>query len=293
MIGSSLRMFARYPSLLVALGLVWVGLGAAGYVALPYALDLLDSAMSDTTFWLTLAAIGFCVFAVAGVALSFGCLAVLERVRQVEMGEPRSLTRMFASALSNTVRALPIVLVWSLLLLVVNAIAVLLSGDDDDRSFKEDALDWSLRTACDAMRVLLFCSLPALAWEVGGSPRVAVKRGMTVMRRHKLEFVVGLLLTELAGWIVSLPFAAAFAAYGLDAAVPEAVWLGAGALSLLLWTFAMLVQQLYAAELYVWHLVWEDTSERSAAAGDGPLKPDAVARPSLLDGVPALAVVGL
>src|SRR3954452_25562353 len=124
---ASLRAFARYPSLFVALGLVWVALAAAGWLALAHVLDLFDSpAMdSETTFWLTAAAVGVCGFAVAGVALSFGCLVVLERVRQIEVDEPRRLTGALGSALANTVRALPLVLVWSVLWLAVNALAIL------------------------------------------------------------------------------------------------------------------------------------------------------------------------
>jgi hypothetical protein len=295
MAASALRAFARYPSLLVALGLVWVGLAAAGWIALPHVLDLFDSPALDsqTTFWLAVAALGVCVFAVTGLALSFGCLMVLERVRQIEMDEPRSLTGALGSALAKTVRALPLVLIWSVLWLAVNAVGILLGGDeDDDRDAGDSLLGWSLRAACDAMRMLLFCSLPALAWEVGVGPVAAVKRGMAVARRHKVEFGVGLLLSELAAQIAFLPLVAAAVAYARGVDLPEVALLGVVALSLLLWTLVMLVQQLYAAELYVWHLLWEDASARSVAAGDAPLAADAVARPSLLDGVPALAAVG-
>jgi hypothetical protein len=292
---SSLRAFARYPSLLVALGLVWVGLAAAGWLARPYVLDLFDSSVLDsqTAFWLTLAAVGVCGFAVVGVVLSFGCLMVLERVRQIEMDEPRRLTGALGNALANTARALPLVLVWSLLWLAVNAVGVLLARDgdhgDDDGDAGDRVLDWSVRAACDAMRMLLFCSLPALAWEVGESPLGAVKRGIAVGRRHKAEFGIGLLLSHLAGAIAVLPVVAVLMG---GEYLPEVVWLGAVALSLMLWTFVMLVQQLYAAELYIWYLLWEDASARSVAAGEEPLAPEAIARPSLLDDIPALAAVG-
>jgi hypothetical protein len=192
------------------------------------------------------------------------------------------------------VRALPLVLVWSVLWLAVNALAILLGGDDDDgdRGVGDRVVDWSLRAACDAIRMLVFCSLPALAWEVGESPLGAVRRGMAVARRHKAEFGVGLLLSDLAGQIALLPITGVVVAYMGDVELPQVAWLGAAALSLLLWTFLMLVQQLYAAELYVWHLLWEDAAARSVAAGEAPVAPDAVTRPSLLDGVPALATVG-
>ena len=293
---SSLRAFARYPSLFVALGVVWVGLAAAGWLALPLVAHLFDSSAmdSETTFWLTVAAVSVCVLAVAGVALSFGCLVVLERVRQIEMDESRSLTRALGCALVNTVRALPLVLIWSVLWLAVSAVGFLLGGgEDDDRDMGDGVLDWSLRVACDAMRMLMFCSLPALAWEVGERPLGAARRGMAVARRHKAEFGVGLLLSELAGQIALLPLAGVAVAYMGGVDLPEVAWLGAVALSLLLWTFVMLVQQLYAAELYVWHLLWEDASAHSVAAGEASIAPDAVTRPSLLDGVPALAAVGL
>jgi hypothetical protein len=296
MVVSALRAFGRYPSLFLALGLVWVGLAAAGWLALPHVLDLFDSPAldSETTFWLMYAAVGVCVFTFAGVVLSFGCLVVLERVRQIEMDEPRSLTGALGSALANTVRALPLVLVWSVLWLAVNGLGMLLGGgdEDDDRDTGDRLLDWSLRAACDAMRMLVFCSLPALAWEVGGSPLGAVRRGLAVARRHKAEFGVGLLLSDLAAQIAFLPFAGVAVAYIQGVDLPEVAWLGAVALSLLLWTFVMLVQQLYAAELYVWHLLWEDASAHAVAAGKAPLAPDEVTRPSLLDGIPALAAVG-
>ena len=294
MVASSLRAFARFPSLFIALVFVWAATAAVTFLALPYAFDAVDALGGS---YVAFAVIGLGGFAVAGVLLSFACFILLERVRQIEMDEPRSVAAALGRALVNTARAIPIILVWSVLWLGVNALAALLGGDEDDdgaASFgdTDSLLDLSMRAACDALRMLVFLSLPAIAWEVGNGPLRAVKRGVAVARRHGAEFAVGLLLTELGAWLAALPLLALLAVTaGSEADVPELVWFGALALALLGWTLVMLVQQLFAAELYVWHLLWEDASERSLAEGTGPLDPHAVPRPSLIDGIPALAAI--
>lgn len=294
MVASSLRAFARFPSLFIALVFVWAATAAATFLALPYAFGALEAFGGG---YVAFALIGLGAFAVAGVLLSFACFMLLERVRQIEMDEPRSVPAALGSALVNTARALPIVLVWSLLWLVVNALAALLGGDEDDdggASFgdTDSLLDLSVRAACDALRMLVFLSLPAIAWEVGNGPLRAVKRGISVARRHSAEFAVGLVLTEVAAWFAWLLLWAVVAVTtGSEFDVPELVWLAVLALALLGWTLVMLVQQLFAAELYVWYLLWEHASERSVAEGTGALDPHAVPRPSLIDGSPALAAI--
>jgi len=294
MVTSSLRAFARFPSLFIALASVWTATAAATFLALPHAFHAVDALGGS---YVAFAVIGLAAFAVAGVLLAFACFILLERVRQIEMGEPRSVSAALGSALVNTARALPIVLVWSVLWLGVNALAALLGDDEDDDGGArfadgESLLDLSARAACDALRMLVFLSLPAIAWEVGNGPLRAVKRGIAVARRHRAEFVVGLLLTELAAWLAALPLLAILAVTaGSEVDVSELVWFAALALALLGWTLVMLVQQLFAAELYVWHLLWEDASERSVAEGTGPLDPQVVSRPSLIDGIPSLAAI--
>jgi hypothetical protein len=54
----------------------------------------------------------------------------------------------------------------------------------------------------------------------------------------------------------------------------------------------MLVQQLFAAELYAWFLIWEDACERACAEGTPAPAPTDIKRPSVVDGVPDLVAVG-
>jgi hypothetical protein len=199
-------------------------------------------------------------------------------------------------ALSNTIRALPLLLVWSLLWLVLNVLTFVLRGDDSDDEPVQagDSLwDLSLRGLCDATRMLVFLALPALAWEAHAGPLYAIRRAATVAKTYKLEFAAGFVLSELAALLaVWPPTVVLLYDAESDLGAPGLAWVVAVALAGLGWSFVMLVQQLFAAELYAWFLVWEDACERARAEGTVAPAPTDIRRPMVVDGVPDLVAVG-
>jgi hypothetical protein len=55
----------------------------------------------------------------------------------------------------------------------------------------------------------------------------------------------------------------------------------------------MVLEQMFAAELYAWHLVWEDARAKAGTNGaPAPSVLQDIKRPSLVDGVPDLVHVG-
>ena len=154
-------------------------------------------------------------------------------------------------------------------------------------------MDLSLSALCDALRMFVFLALPALAWEAQTGPLQAMRRAATVAKTYKVEFATGFVLSELAGWLAMGPLIVVLW-YDVesDVGAPGIAWVAAIALGGLGWSFVMLVQQLFAAELYAWFLVWEDACERARAEGKVAPAPTDIRRPSVVDGVPDLVAVG-
>ncbi|TGN39211.1 hypothetical protein [Marinobacter confluentis] len=302
LIKSAVRALAKHPRMLVPLILCWLAY-APLVVAFRFHID-----WGAYEQWMQIL-IAFSGVLLLSLAFAWSAFVLIELIRQIEMDEEPRLYQALAKAVANTIMALPIVLAWAviwLLLLILEAIFSKKRSDDSDTAYNPENIaktvagygQFSLSSAFfealqKGVRMLAFLIFPAIAWERLGT-FASIKKGLGIARTHKSEFAAGFVLTELAALIVFIPPAILFyISREFDVSFPDAVWFGTMIYCAFAWSFALFLEQMFVAELYLWHLIWEREVEN--AASEGRRKPHLVdvKRPSVMDGVADLYLTRL
>jgi len=232
------------------------------------------------------------------VALSFSCFWLLEIVRRIESGEPGEILRSLPPAAENVCRAFHVTLMWAFIWFILTIVAALVrrKNEDTNQSFTaENAArtlsgqgSFSLSGAFfDALnkgiRMIAFLIYPAVAWERNDAP---IKRGLGVARVHAPEFASGFILTELAAAIVFLPPAILFWFVGeAEISLSDGVWYAVIVYCAFAWSISILLEQLFAAELYLWDMKWRKACSEAEISGAPLPKLRDVSRPSILDDI--------
>lgn len=300
---STLKILQKYPLFLIPIIIVW-----AIYVPIIIYLKYFFP-WNSFSFGTDLGVVFLTLFIFSFIIL-FSCSIMLELIQQLETGKKLSLIGAFQETFSkNMIKILPIALIWAIFWFILTIIEVLLSKKKEgkEKFNAENAAktlagygEFSLsRAFFDALekgiRMIVFLILPAVAWE-DISFTQAIKKGFRVLKAHLLEFASGYALTYVAAVIVSLPPAIIFElGTGRDGNPPliyfsDSVWTGVIIYIGFAWSFCMYLEQMFTANLYLWHLKWEKKVEL-ARQQNQPL-PDFkdVEQPSLLDNVPDLLV---
>ncbi|KAF5416465.1 MAG: hypothetical protein C5S48_02795 [Candidatus Methanogaster sp.] len=241
----------------------------------------------------------FIVFIFSSI-LSFSNLLLLELIQQLESGKRFNLVSAFFEVVSkDLIKTLPITFIWVIIWFILTAIEALLSKMEN-RSGEFSAENaaktlagyerFSLSRAFfealqKGVRMIVFLILPAIAWE-DKSPVKAIKKGLGVLKTHLAEFTTGFALTELAATIVFLPPGILFVISDeFEVTFPDFVWYIAIIYCAFAWSFSLFLEQMFAAELYLWHLIWEKECSIAKAENRELPKLREVKRPSVLDDV--------
>lgn len=280
-----------HPALLAPLLFVWL-FYAPAILYLQFFLPW-DSLSSVQTI-----AVVFGAIFVFSVALSMSCFWLLELIRRIESGESLNILATLPAAVGNVFRAFHVTLLWALIWFVLTLLASLFRrrGEKDDESFSAKNAAKTLSGYASAslsgaffdalkkgVRMIAFLIYPAVAWE---SARAPIKRGLGVARTHATEFASGFILTELAAAIVFLPPALLF--YVTDEAeivLSDGVWYVVIVYCAFAWSISILLEQLFAAELYLWDMKWRKACAEAQDRGAVAPKLRDVPRPSILDDV--------
>jgi hypothetical protein len=131
--------------------------------------------------------------------------------------------------------------------------------------------------------MMVFLMLPAITWEKMG-PFSAVKKGLVVFRTNLSGFAKAYALSYVAAiFIFALPAAVFLITGKLEIEIPTWLWvvlivyIGFGT------SYVIYLEQLFAAELYLWHMRWERAVSDSLGANK-PLPDIAhISRPTVLD----------
>ena len=298
-IGGSIQAIYHYPCLLGPLLLTWlIYAPTLLYLQFFFPWDKLS-----TTEWLLCS---FLILFFLSFILSVSCFILLKLIEQIEFdGNPNIVTATFSS-IPSVIAALPITFVWAILWLIISIIEIIVrrftgSGDDDeddDSNFTaENAAktvagyeEFSLSSAFfDALkkgvRMIAFLIYPAIAWEKGSIIK-AVKRGLGVARNHSTEFATGFAITEMAAVLVFLPPGILFLLSGkFDITFPDRVWYVTIFYCGFAWSFSVLLEQLFTAELYLWSRMWNIECDKAKRAGEILPELHEIRRPSILDNI--------
>lgn len=301
LIVSTLKILQKYPLFMVPIIVVWL-VYAPIVIYLKYFFP-----WKNYGFGACLSVIFLTIFIFTYIIL-ISCSMVLELIQQLETGRRLSLMGAFQETISkNMTKIIPIAFIWTIIWFILTIIEALLSKKKEgkDGFSAENAAktlagyrDFSLSRAFiealqKGIRMVVFLILPAVAWE-DLSFTQAIKKGFRVLKAHLAEFASGYALTYAAALIVFLPPAIIFElGTGREGNPPlihfsDSVWTGVIIYIGFAWSFCMYLEQMFTANLYLWHLKWERKVEL-AKQQNQPL-PDFkdVEQPSLLDNVPDL-----
>ena len=255
------------------------------------------------------AVIVFSAILLLSIIFSWSSFVLLELIRQIEMGQKANLFLAIGKSLVNLLIALPIALAWAVIwffLALLEAIFSRKSEDDETVDYNAENVaktvagfeEFSLSGAFfDALkkgvRMAAFLIYPAIAWEKMGTSN-SIKKGLNIAKAHKTEFATGFVLTELAAGIVFLPPGILFyISSKFDVTFPEMVWFGTMIYCAFAWSFSLFLEQMFVAELYLWHLIWEKEVEKSVAQGLPEPKLEDVKRPCIVDNVSDLLLTNV
>ena len=298
LIKESFKAFGKYPSLVIPLLVCWA-------IYAPIIVHLKFFFVWDNYSTSQQLAIVFFVILIFSFILSVSCLILLELIQQIETGNRLNIFTATFSSIPNVVKSLPVTVAWAVIWFVITVIEMLLrrrrDDDDEDMDFNAENVaktvagfeEFSLSAAFfealrKGVRMIAFLIYPAIAWEKNGFSK-SVKKGLAVAKTHKAEFVTGFVLTDLAAAVVFLPPAILFILSGkFHIEFPEWVWFTTIIYFGFAWSFSMFLEQMFTAELYLWHLLWEkDCSIAKNNGGEMPKLED-VKRPSNMDTIPDL-----
>jgi hypothetical protein len=297
----SLNVFKSYPSFLLPLLAVW-----AAYV--PSILYLRYGYRWDAHGLTQNLAIAFLFIFALSFLILMSCAVVLDMIRQIETGEP-SLSRAVRKAFGQDIfKVLPLAFVWAIvwfLLTLIEAIFSKKDHDDNETLTAQHAAetianyrDFSFSSAFiealqKGVRMVVFLIMPAIVWE--NLPFYdATKKGLAVLRAHVSDFGAGYALTYAAAAVVFLPPAIILelgtGRHGNPPLVhfPSSVWVGTIIYIGMAWSFTIYLEQMFMAQLYLWHMKWEESVSQAKLSHQPLPNFSDVARPELLAKTPGL-----
>jgi hypothetical protein len=299
LIKESIKVFNKHPKFIIPLLITWV-------IYAPVVLYLNYWFNSDAYSTSQILLIVFGVVLLFAFLLSFSCSMLLELIQQLESGKKLSLIKSFGHTLwHNTLKILPLVLVWAVIWFVLLIIQALLSKDKkrEKESFSaENAAktlagykNFSFSAAFfealqKGVRMVMFLILPAIAWE-NLSFKQAVKRGMIIFRTNLSEFVTGFVLTGLAAAIIFFPPALLLSISSeMEITLPDWLWVSTIVYIAFAWSYTIYLEQMFSAYLYLWNHKWEREAAKAHQEGRPIPSLKEVPKPLLLDDVNDLLI---
>jgi len=232
--------------------------------------------------------------------LSFSCSILLEIIQQLESDQNISLLKAFNHTVRyNILKIIPLVFIWAIIWFLITVIQALLSKKEESKKpfsaesaaktlagFDKFSLSRSFFEALEkGVRMVMFLILPAIAWENLGFWE-SMKKGFGIFKAHLSEFATGFVLTEAAALIIFLPPGILFYISGeLNMPLPDPVWVATIIYTAVAWSYLIYLEQMFTAELYLWHLRWEDQMIETQEGDKIIPSIKDVPRPSVLDEV--------
>ncbi len=230
------------------------------------------------------------------------CIAniiMLELMQQIESGKKLSLSKAMKEAfIIDLIKVIPVALIWAILWFIILIIKVLTSKKKNRNNRPEPSVRDAARTLGGAdsgpfsflklgldmierfIRMVVFLSLPAIAWEDKG-PFSALGRSFTIVRKHPLHFLTTYTLTTIAAMFMFIPLVIIFKLDDAGANFSPIFWTGVIIYEGFAWTLGIYLEQMSVGLLYLWHLKWA----KKGSKGDL----SSVKKPDLLDDTYELA----
>ena len=268
----AIAAFQKYPCLVLPILIVWL-VYAPSVLYFKFYFHWNRHSTGDSLV------IAFFFIAFLSLLILIACDVLLELIKQMEDDTPSLRSAVTATFRKDLVNILPLAMAWAFLWFALSLLEALLSRRDDEdsddpRLDAESAAEaiagygsFSLSRAFlhalqKGVRMVVFLILPAIAWENMNFAE-ATHKGLIVLKTHLGEFARGYALTYAAAVVVFLPPAIVFelgsSHHHLAPLVhfPDAVWVATIIYCGLAWSFSLYLEQMFVAQLYLWHMKWE------------------------------------
>ncbi|MHC4241979.1 MAG: tellurite resistance TerB family protein [Planctomycetota bacterium] len=226
------------------------------------------------------------------ISVCIANIIMLEFMQQIESGEKISFSKALKEAfVLDFLKMIPIAAIWAALWLIILILksgqrkksgsrakpsprdaARSLGGVDGPSSF----FSLGLRMIEKLIRMTVFLSLPAIAWENKG-PFSAIKQSFRIIKKHPVQFLTTYTLTGFIAIMMALPLCIVFGLDEKGVTFPAAFWTGVIIYEAVIWTLGIYLEQMSVALLYFWHLRWEECGSQGELSS--------IPRPDLLDNV--------
>ncbi len=282
LIGHALTLFYRYPLLIVPLAGSW-----CVYALIVLVMEFQVITISPIFPWFLLQAL--LIYFLLTFSVSMASLVSLAMLRQVESGHSIKLFSAIGATLQRqTVRVVPIALIWALLWLALSAISAVLSalfggkslpdsGRSEEISFEAAAKTLagsdqngyrendSITAMKAGLRLFVFLVLPGIIW-TNRKPIEAVKHAYRIAMDDWGAMASEFIASEFMALATSIPLALFFiVANSFQGTFPDFVWIIVIVYCAAAWSITIYVEQIFAAELFLWHHRW--AAENAARAG--------------------------
>lgn len=294
LIKASIKVFNRHPVFLVPLICVWL-------IYAPIVIYLKWYFPWGAFSFSGILLIIFLIIFFFALLITFSCSMLLELIQQIETGKQLSLAKAFGESTgTNLIKIIPLAFIWSVIWFILTLAEAILrrkeKSEKEELSARNVAktlggyekFSWwglSFDLLNKGIRMAVFLIMPAFAWQDLGFIN-SIKKGFAVLRAHLMEFATGFTLTYLASVIVFLPPGLLLYITGkLDIALPDWIWVVTIIYISFAWSYSLYLEQMFTAELYLWHLKWEKEYEKAEKTGKKLPTLRDVPKPSILDEV--------
>lgn len=272
----SLRVLYKKPIILVPIFVSWMFVSAL----VLYLRYFPPATMALLTVFLSLFAIT--------LIISLANIVMLEFMQQIESGEKISFLKALKEAvLLDFLKVIPIAAVWALIWLIILLLRCgkRLESERPEPSLKDAAMTlggdrpfswWQLGLDLieKLVRMFVFLSLPAIAWENKG-PIAALRTASQIIKKHPIIFLSTYTLTEIVAAVIAIPLIIVFSLAHGGVSFSPWFWTLVLIYISLVWTTGIYLEQMSVGLLYLWHLKWVKNRMKGELSS--------VQRPSLLD----------
>ncbi|MBI2653542.1 hypothetical protein HYX02_01900 [Candidatus Woesearchaeota archaeon] len=230
--------------------------------------------------------------------ISLANIVMLEFMEQIETGKKISFSKAIKEAVFlDLLKVIPVALIWAIVWFILLVIRILTSKKKERSSRPEPSMQdaamalggdkpfswWGLGLDLieKVVRMFIFLSLPAIAWENKG-PFSAFKKAFQIVRKHPLQFLTTYTLTGVVALIMGVPLVIIFSLAHGGVSFPPVFWTIVIIYISIIWTLGIYLEQMSVGLLYLWHLKWV----KNGSKGDL----SSVKKPDLLDDIRELKV---
>ncbi|AIO19291.1 hypothetical protein KQ51_01415 [Candidatus Izimaplasma bacterium HR1] len=204
---------------------------------------------------------------VSTFSISVASLFILELLEQHETtGKMRPLKALADMLTKDLWRALPIIIVWSIIDFIITLILAVFSALRKNKNGRTTRpagpLERAVRILQTTVRMGMMVIFTVIAWDDKG-PKASFDEGMKVYKNSLATMLTGVGVSEITAIILIVPLIlvqllSKFVYIPIDIFLPATyIYLAVS------WSIGKLIEQLYVSELYLWNIHYEKALENN------------------------------